>query len=246
MNNLPLVNVFEKPYELWEERDQTYEEMMQSDRLHRRVKVKLKAKIYNHIDAAKHMIVKGVDNQLEEFIKNYLDQSPSYKKMRKEMPSKTPAVLSNYQRMFESSTFDQVSVEINNHGKVLSDGQYLFHGGFLPIMNVGESFITVRPFSTSFCPQIALRNAEWAGKAYDAGEVNLLVVRTVNSRTKTFCFKMKGTDKGHEVEVVFSAGATITLRSKVQVNYGTAYKSGNTGQHLEKEIPYYLVEVDIS
>ena len=247
MNKLPLVNVFEKPYELWEERDQTFEEMRQSGNFHKRVKVKLKAKLHNHVDAAKHMIVEVVDNQLDRFIKDYLNQSASYKQMRTQMPSKTPKSLSDYQRKFQSATFEQVSIDINNCGQILSYGQYLFHGGLCPI-NIGESFITGRPFSTSFCPQIALRNAEWGGKAYDAGEVNLFVLRTVNSQTKTFCFRLNGTDKGHEAEVLFAAGAKITLRNKVKIKNGKAYKacSQYPSRDLEKEIPFYLVEVDIS
>ncbi len=247
MNNLPIVDVFESPYELWEERDQTPEEMMQSGNFHQRVKVKLEAKVANHVDAAKHTIVKVVDNQLERFIKDYLNQSLSYKNMRLEMPSQTPKSLSDYQRRFQSSTFEQVSIDINDYGKVLSEGQYLFHGGLYPI-NKGEFFKTERPFSTSFCPQIALRNAEWRGKGYDAGEIDLFVLRTVNPQTKVFCFRLNGTDKGHEAEVLFAAGAKITLRSKTKIKTGKAYKacSQNTGRLLEKEIPFYLVEVDIS
>ena len=247
MNNLPIVNVFESPYELWEERDQTLEEMIQSGNLHQRVKVKLEAKISNHVDAARHIIVREVDNQLEGFIKDYLNKSLGYKNMRKEMPSQTPKSLSNYQRKFQSSTFEQVSIDINNYGKALSEGQYLFHGGLYP-MNMGESFITERPFSTSFCPQVALRNAEWGGKSYDAGEVDLFVIRTVDPQTKAFCFRLNGTDKGHEAEVLFAAGAKITLRSRTKIKSGKAYKgcSQHAGRILEKEIPFYLVEVDIS
>jgi len=247
MNNLPIVNVFESPYELWEERGQTSEEMMQSGNFHERVKVKLEAKLSNHVDAAKHMIVKVVDNQLERFIKDYLNQSSSYKNMRREMPSQTPKSLSDYQRRFQSTTFEQVSIDINSYGKALSEGQYLFHGGLFPI-NIGNSFITERPFSTSFCPQIALRNAEWGGKSYDAGEVNLFVLRVVNPQTKIFCFRLNGTDKGHEAEVLFAAGAKITLLSKTQIKSGKAYKSCSKypGRMLEKEIPFYVIEVDIS
>jgi hypothetical protein len=247
MNNLPLVNVFETPYELWEERDQTLEEIKVSGSFHERVKVKLEAKLSNYVDAAKHMLVKVVDNQLERFIKDYLKQSSSYNNMRREMPSQTPKVLSDYQRRFQSASFEQVSIEINNHGKVLSEGQYLFHGGLCPI-NIGESFITDRPFSTSFCPQIALRNAEWAGKAYDADEVNLFVLRTVNPQAKTFCFRLNGTDKGHEAEVLFASGAKMTLRSKTQIKSGNAYKacSQYPRRTLKKKIPFYLVEIDIS
>ncbi len=247
MNNLPLVNVFETPYELWETRAQTPEEMTQSGNFHKRVKVRLLSKVGNHVDAAKHMLNQVVDNQLESFIKDYLNSSSSYKKMRSEMPSRTPKSLSDYQRKFQSSDFSQVSIDINNFGKNLSNGQYLFHGGLCPV-TVGQTFVTDRPFSTSFCPQIALRNAEWAGKSYDAGEINLFVLRVTNPQTKTFCFRLNGTDKGHEAEVLFAAGAKLTLRSKTLISNGKAYKasSQNIGRILEKTIPFYMLEVDIS
>lgn len=244
MSHLPLVNVFEKPYEIWEERDQTFEEMRESGNYYKKVKVRCEAKICNHIDAARHMIMKVVDNKLEWFIKDYLNQSSNYKKMRGEMPSVTPKSLSEYQRKFQSANFGQVSDDINHYGKTLSDGQYLFHGGSLPIEN-SKSFITERPFSTTFCPQIALRNAEWAGKAYDAGEINLFVLRVANSRTKVFCFRINGTDKGHEAEVLFAAGAKITFRSKLKIKDDKVYKFiGN--KEFEKRVPFYLVELDIS
>ena len=248
MNNLPLVNVFETPYELWETRPQTQEEMIQSGNFYQRVKVKLLVKLENHVDAAKHILIQVVDNQLESFIKDYLNISSHYKKMRSEMPSRTPKSLSDYQRKFQSSNFNQVSIDINNFGKNLNDGQYLFHGGLWPV-TAGKSFITDRPFSTSFCPQIALRNAEWAGKAYDSNEVNLFVLRVTNPKTKTFCFKLNGTNKGHEAEVLFAAGAKLTLRSKILIKKnGKAYKACSQiiGRTLEKEIPFYMLEVDIS
>ena len=248
MKDLPLVNVFEKPYELWDTRDQTAEEMMQSGNFCERVKVKLNARIENHIEAAEHMLLKTADIQLERFIKDYLNNSIDFKNMRKEMPSQTPKSLSEFQRKFQSSSFRQVTRDINMIGKKLSEGQCLFHGGLWP-REVGESFVTSRPFSTSFCPQIALRNAEWAGKAYDAGEINLLVIRVVNPQTNVFCFRIKGTQKGHEAEVLFATGAQLILRKKTLIkSNGLAYNVCRQipGRTLEKQIPFFLVEADIS
>lgn len=249
MSNLPLVNTFEIPCELWETRNQTYEEMIESGDLHKIVKVRLEAKIENHLDAAKYILIKEVDRRLECFIKDSLNSSPDYRKMRREMPSQTPLSLSNYQRKFQSNTFEQVSADIKTYGKILSDGQYLFHGGLWPVTALGGCFVTDRPFSSSFCPQIAIRNAEWGGKAYDAGELNLFVLRATNPRTKTFCFRLNGTDKGHEAEVLFAAGAILTLRNKTLIkNNGVAYKtcSQYIGNVIKKEIPFYLLEVDIT
>lgn len=248
MNNLPLVNIFEIPCELWETRSQTLKEMMESGDLHKVVNVRLEAKIENHLDAAMYILIKEADRRLECFIKDYLNSSPDYHNMRREMPSQTPLSLSNYQRKFQSNTFEQVSADIETYGRILSDGQYLFHGGLWPVTAQDGSFVTNRPFSSSFCPQIAIRNAEWGGKAYDAGELNLFVLRATNPKTKTFCFRLNGTDKGHEAEVLFAAGAKLTLRSKTFIKHGLAYKvcSQGTGNIIKKQIPFYLLEVDIA
>ncbi|MGU3847378.1 hypothetical protein ACVZHT_38210, partial [Vibrio diabolicus] len=75
-----------------------------------------------------------------------------------------------------------VDADINSIGKTLSDGQFLFHGGLW--FSSCENEVTLRkPFSTSFCPQVALRNAEWRGKAYDQGQIDLLVLRVSNPKT---------------------------------------------------------------
>ena len=245
MNNLPLVNVFKYPYELWDTRDQTIDEMRQSSNFHERVKVKLNARIQNHNEAAEHILLKVVDNQLEHFIKDYLNSSVSFNNMRKGMPSRTPKSLSDFQRKFQSNDFKQVTIDINNIGKKLSEGQYLFHGGLWP-RGAGKSFITKRPLSTSFCPQIALRNAEWAGKSYYAGEINIFVLRVVNPQTNVFCFRINGTDKGHEVEVLFASGAQLTLRRKTLIKTDGSVYIACRERTLKKEIPFYLLEVDIS
>lgn len=248
LNNLPLVNVFKNPYELWDERDQTVDEMIQSGNFHYRVKVKLNSLVTNHLEAAAHMLSNVVDNQLEQFIKNDLNRSLSYKKMREGMPSQTPKSISDYQNRFQSGGFHNVSSDINNIGKKLSEGQRLFHGGLWPI-DLGEKFTTSRPFSTSFCAQIALRNAKWGGKAYDAGEINLFVLRVVTPQTNVFCCRINGTNKGHEAEVLFASGAELTLRSKTLIRSDSkVFKSdGNiAGGVVDKEVPAYVIEVDIS
>ncbi|NVH51866.1 hypothetical protein HU985_13270 [Photobacterium damselae subsp. damselae] len=223
------------------------EEMMLSGDFYKRINVRLEAKLDNHFDAAKHMLLKLEDNQLESFIKSYLNSSSSYKAMRAEMPSQTPILLSQYQRIFKGVDLQKVSKLVDYYGKKLTNGQHLFHGGLWPASE-NHSFITSRVFSTSFCPQIALRNAEWCGKAYDAGEVNLFVLRVVNSKTKAFCFRQNGTNKGHELEILFSAGATLTLRSKTFIREAKVYKScrHDYGRVLEKNVPFYVLEVDIS
>lgn len=91
----------------------------------------------------------------------------------------------------------------------------------------GDRLTTERPLSSSFCPQVALRNADHKGKGYDAGRIDLLVLRATNPRTNVFAYKRKGTNLGHGNEVLFAARANLTLTSSelVSVDY-TAGKYG--------------------
>lgn len=109
--------------------------------------------------------------------------------------------------------------------------------------------VSERPLSTSFSPHMACQNAIWAGKAYDSGELHLMIMRVVNPSANAFCFRMRGTSKGHEKEVLFSAGARITLRDKILVkDDGEACKACcvHAGNVLKKPISYYILEMDVS
>ncbi|MBL0612279.1 hypothetical protein JD508_18805 [Aeromonas jandaei] len=246
---LPLVNVFNTPYELWTKRRATFEEIQESGNIHLMIKEKRIVRICNHIDAAKYILSKQHDESFENFIETQLIQSTDFNNMRGAMPPQTPKSLSDYQRRYRPHTFLLVSSDINNVGKTLSEGQILFHGGFWPNPSIGSEIITSRPFSTSFSPQMALRNANWNGKAYDAGEINLFVLRVVSPKTKAFIFRIKGTEKGHEKEVLFSSGAKLTLKRKELIDATTvAYKvdPNNNINLLSKPAPSYILEVDIS
>jgi len=237
---LPLVDVFCPPYEKWEVRSPTIEEARASGNFHQQIKVRLKATIANAIDAAIYMGGVGADNGLSGFIDDALDNSVAYDIWRKAMPSKTPDALSRYQKFYPRCDFAKVSAEINALGHVLSEGQYLFHGG---LWTGGGRLITDRPLSTSFCPQVALRNAEHSGKAYDAGRIDLLVLRAVCPMTRVFAYKRKGTNLGHENEVLFAEGARLTVVKNVVVNDGyLAWKWGEP----DKRISVRLLTVEVS
>ena len=159
------------------------------------------------------------------------------------MPSATPPGLKKYKSSYPSYDPVQVQREINAHGALLPVDQVLFHAGVWP---GGTSLVTDRPLSTSFCPQVALRNADHKGKAYDAGRIDLFVVRIAASSTKAFVYKRKGLDLGHENEVVFAAGATLNLISATRIREN--YSAGKVGlyAHLDtKKIPVYVLEIDI-
>jgi len=238
--SLPLVNTFVSPYEKWETRRPTLEEMLASGNLHMSIRVRLEATVTNAHDAATYIGRVGADNGLGNFINGALDNSLAYKHWRQAMPSKTPDALSRYQRSYPHCDFAQVSAEIERIGQVLSEGQCLFHAGLWPD---GARLITDRPLSTSFCPQVALRNADHLGKGYDAGHIDLFVLRATSPSTNVFAYKRKGTNLGHENEVLFAAGANLTLVSAEVAN--TDYPAGKYG-FPNKRISVRILAVDIS
>ena len=158
------------------------------------------------------------------------------------MPSKTPQALSRYQKSFPNYDPNCVDFEINQIGHCLSEGQTLFHGGIWP-GGASTHYKTTLPFSTSFCPQVALRNAEHRGKAYDSSRIDLLVLRATSPKTNVFCFKRSGTNLGHENEVLFASGACLILRNThlIQGEY-PVYNM----RMAAKKIEIYVMEVDVS
>lgn len=202
--------------------------------------------IDNHFHAAAHMLCAVQDNHLGSFVEQYLSCSNGFKELRRCMPTKTPKVLSSYQKNPRKSDLGRVSSEIENVGVTLPIGSYLYHGGFWP-KSWGSKKRTTAPLSTSFCPQVALRNAEYRGKAYDSGEVHIFVCRVVNPVTKAFVFRHKGTSMGHEKEILFKSGAELVLRSKVLICSDYRVSKVVSGTNLsEKTVPAYVLEIDIS
>ncbi|MER9336771.1 hypothetical protein NKJ06_22695 [Mesorhizobium sp. M0293] len=182
----------------------------------------------------------GQDNGLGNHIQAALGKSAEYKVWQRAMPSKTPKAIARYQKDYETSDLSAVSNEINAYGATLSVGQCLFHGG---LWRSGDSQIITRPLSTSLCPQVAMRNVEWTAKAYDAGRIDLLVLRIASPTHKVFVFKRRGTSLGHESEVLIASGARLTLTGEtlVRSDYSVGkYNSPN------KDIPVYVLKVDVS
>ncbi|WP_445357925.1 hypothetical protein [Microbulbifer sp. ANSA005] len=247
----PPINLFSTPYEVWETRDPTIDEMQRSLAEHGRypheVKVRLIETIDDPMSAARHSIYKrGACNRFEGFIDRQLESSNEYAVLRQSMSSRTPKSISDYQNRYAASGFAQVAEDIENHGCTVGVGTVLFHGGFWP-PEQDSVFVTERPFSTSFCPQIALRNAMWRGKAFDAGELHLLLIQVTGPEVKAFATRFKGTSKGHEKEVVFAPGATISLKNKTLVS--DCYEIRKMNKDLSEElknISVFILEAKIS
>lgn len=247
--NVGVVNVFAKPYEVWSKRDATPEEMWDLIKNHGltppevlHVKDLLIEVVSNHTDAAIRMLRQCHDNSLECHIDRALEASAEYRALRDLMPQAVPEALNAYQGAFSEDDWASADAAIKAYGVTLAEGQFLYHGG--QWASDGPTLTTSRPFSTSFCPQVALKNAEWRGKAYDAGRVDLMVVRVTRSRTKAYAYSREG-DHGNEKEVVFASGAQLTRVRETKITDFPVSKATASFQTDRKVVPAYLVEVEI-
>lgn len=240
---LPLVDPYVQPYEAWTTRTPSIEEMQeiyrQTGKFSPHVNDRLIARVTTGLEAALHIGSVGADNGLGNHINAALDRDSSYVSWRRAMPSATPKGLKDYKSSYPAYDALQVNSEINLHGAFLSPGQVLFHAGVWP---GGASLITNRPLSTSFCPQVALRNAEHMGKAYDAHRIDLFVLRVTASATKAFVYKRKGLGLGHENEVVFASGASLTLISQTLVRPDHPVGKAHCAT---KRVPIYVLEIEL-
>lgn len=246
-NALNIIDPFSPPFEIWKYRDPTFEERMAHCNEHGNIhapmqKVKLLKTISNHHEAAIYQVKQGA-TEIEHHIDSYLSNSADFKDWRSQMPSAIPKEISNYQLRYSTNkAYDDVSRIINNIGICLPDGQHVFHGGMLPHMH--GYLTTTRPLSTSFCPQVALREAEHNFKAFHAGKIELVVLRVKKPSTKAYVFRINGTDKGHEKEILFSSGAKITLRGCYAL--GEYYKVLSPDLNHHKTIPAFVRIGEIS
>lgn len=247
-NDVGVVDVFAKPFRKWSRRATTEEERVAL--LNQglsfievlEVNDQLLAHVSTHIQAAEYMLLTGADNALEWHIDRALDASAEYRDLRALMPRQVPAALESYQGEFSEEDWALADEAINCNGTLLADGQILFHGGLWPVAS--RTFTTARPFSTSFCPQVALRNAEWDGKAYDAGRVDLMVVTAMQSGTMGYAYGREGTH-GNEKEVVFASAAQLTRVRETYVCDISVYKGTSSLRQFSKFVPAFVVEVEI-
>lgn len=245
-----VVNVFAKPYEVWSKRKTTIEEALD---LHKNeglslieaveVKDKLIEVVSMPTEAATRILQERADNGLEFHIDDALDTSAEYRDLRNLMPPDAPKALSSYQSEFSEDGLALADEAIKAHGVEIAEGQFLFHGGHWT--SDSQTLTTSRPFSTSFCPQVALRNAEWRGKAYDADRVDLMVVCVKKPETKAYVYSREG-NHGNEKEVVFASGAKLTCVRETYIADFPVSKVTSGLQQEHKVVPAYLVEVEIS
>lgn len=244
---LPIVRPFDQPYEAWTSRDATHDEMMASMKAGRfslLVDDQLIARIANEYQAAEYMAACVVDNGLEFHIDRALAEDSGYQQWLGAMPDALPAALEAYQHEYPLDDYGQVDRAIHDHGASLSPGQMLFHGGHISFPPDGR-LVTARPFSSTFCPQVALREAEWRGKAYDAGLVCLYLLRVCSPDSKVYVFDPAAADKGNEKEVLFASGATLILRSASILRTDYKVQRWKDMRTESKQVNFALCEVEV-
>ena len=243
---LPSVDVFNPSFEKWLMREATMQEIENDPEfpkvMLRGVRDKLTHELCNHLDSAVYIADKRADNELEHFIDCSLKANSHFRIWRSAMPKIIPKEISNYQNKYPHYNQKQLETELSNINCILSSSQTLVHAGLWPESRV---FTTDRPLSTSFCPQVALRNAEHMGKAYDNGRINLIVLSVVQPKTSVYVFRQRGSNKGHEKEVLFNTGARLEKISEKYIKQVKAYKYEGCNR-LEKDIPIYVIEAEIS
>lgn len=229
---LPRVDVFSLPYENWETREKTIEEIAETSSRHP-VRVRLLSTISCGRAAAEHQLQGKTDRGLEDHIEDLLKNSDALRSCLRAMPGRTPVELLNYQKEYENADLAAVAQAVKATGGLLSEGQQLFHGG------LWSDFVspTTKPLSTSFCPAVAYNNAHYRGKARDAKRLDLIVLTVVDPKTPAFVFKQRGTRQGHEKEVLFAPGACLSFQNEHR--YGEIAVQGVL-------VELFVVEVDIS
>lgn len=217
---------------------------MQAGRFAFTVDDELVARITNEYEAAEYMASCGVDNGLEFHIDRALAADAAFQQWLRVMPETTPAALETYQHEYPLDDYGLVDLAIRAHGASLSAGQLLFHGGQIDFPSDGR-LVTTRPLSATFCPQVALREAEWRGKAFEAGRVCLYLLHVRASDHKAFVFDPGASDKGSEKEVLFATGTRLNLRSTKLLRNDYAVQRWKDMRTESKPVPFHLCEVDV-
>lgn len=93
---------------------------------------------------------------------------------------------------------------------------------------------------------MALREAEWGGKAYNANLVCLYLLRICSQDTRVFVFDPARSDKGHEKEVLFASGTRLIFRAErvVRTNY-TVHQVTHDLRTKSKPVTFSICEVDV-
>jgi len=244
--NLDLVNQLSTPYEKWD-----YRQLLENEKpnsvveIVRGIKTSLLAKVNNPLEAAIYMATYICDNGLEYHIEESLRNSIEFNNNIRNMPLNPPDSIISYKYEFPLDSYLDLHTDIFNLNLCQPKGQYLFHGGHWKRFN--KSITTTRPISTSYCPQVALRNGEWMGKSYDFGYCDLWVIKINDDRIRSYVYSIESGELSNEKEVLLMAGISLNLIRihKIPVRH-KAYKSNHKSglNILAREIDYFVLEIE--
>ena len=144
------------------------------------------------------------------------------------MGSRTPRSLRDYQHKNKQIDTALIDNDINQIGALLNPGQKLYRGGSI------TSGVQNNVLSTTFCPEVAINEAFYKGKAQKLGKIQIYVLEAVDPKTCVYVYKQTRTALGHEREVLFASGAVVSIN---MVN-----RSGRHGCGL----PYEIISATIS
>lgn len=243
---IPIINPFaNNPCEIWKYREATIEEMTTYGfPVRTTVPDELICTISSPLEAANYMTNNQVSYEIERHIEHFLRNSCEFRTWRNYMPSRIPNIFTKYQRSYplserEYRLVNQEILRIKDFS--LPIGQILFHGGAW-LCN-SEFMLLTRPLSTTFCPQVALREGEWRGKAYYAGALGLWVITIRSENIPAFVYRIRGTTMGNEKEVLLPSGICLAIKNRILITHKKAY-AYTDGTHYKKTIPVYLYEID--
>lgn len=249
MNKVTLnkINFFDYVYVIHEYREPTKEEIkFAADNnilityMYIGVECGIKKVIPSAFGAAKHMAEVHSDNELGNRLSNFLETGDEFKQWKINIPKITPKELHKYQNIYVTSDLCAVNKEILENKTVLTFGQELFHGGRWD-GPVGGIKITTRPLSTTFCPQVALREADHGDKAYREERIDICVLKIMHDDIHAYAFGNEG-NHGNEKEVLLEDNLIIKKVSEEKFcDKYHAYVPPNK----EKYIPVYVVVLEV-
>ena len=162
--SVPLINVLHQPYEMTKHRPlRSDEQGTTMEHIHGK-----KDCVYKTINDHVKLAIEAFDGKCTDDIERIIGGLSSYDDAINAMNGEFPDSIRGYAERYASQDLDQTSADINRVGQVMTPGQVLFHGG-VELHQVGDSFTTKRPYSTTLAPATAIMETHHRGKAYDAG-----------------------------------------------------------------------------
>ena len=174
-----------------------------------------RCKVNGPLELAEIMAVCHTDNAMPNSLHDALKKSNEYKLCKKSMPALGAVKNINvYRNQYSKHNAIEVNNEILKHGKLLTPGQVLFHGGMwqdgkrTPML--GQTITLPSLLSTSLCPQVAAVHASY----HDVHGFLWLITVESSIKTPAFVFNDDGRQNlSHEREVLFACGAEVTCTS---------------------------------